>query len=344
MKKIFFLLFICFFFYSFYSDQKENKQLLLERNLYTHTTIPKEAESQEQLTIEFLGTACIHARLGNTALLTDPFVSNPNLKTVLFGKTVTDTNYIVSLLPNLSMVKAVVVGHSHYDHLLDLPYIATKHLNSAANIYASNTAFNLLHSVSLPQPQIAVNKNMATHKKTGNWLYTDDKSIRILPIYAEHAPHFLGITVANNTLDTPLKKVPTSAAKWQAGTTLCYLIDFLVQNIDSIKIKKRIYFQSSTAEPPLGFYPEHLNDEHSVDVAIIAIVSDIDKIASTLRFINPKTAYFIHWEDFLKKRHEPLKPNSKANLKKLEQLKQQQTFKHIEMILPKPGSIYNSCW
>jgi mRNA degradation ribonuclease J1/J2 len=64
-------------------------------------------------------------RRGNDAIMTAPFYSNPNIFRVGLRRPIhSDTNLVERLLPDVSDVRAILVGHAHYDHLMDVPYIA----------------------------------------------------------------------------------------------------------------------------------------------------------------------------------------------------------------------------
>jgi L-ascorbate metabolism protein UlaG (beta-lactamase superfamily) len=76
----------------------------------------------DALAIRWLGTAAHSLRFGGRTLLVDPFVSRPG-----FG------SLLRPLRPDLRAIErwapeadAVVVGHAHYDHLLDAPAIARR--------------------------------------------------------------------------------------------------------------------------------------------------------------------------------------------------------------------------
>jgi glyoxylase-like metal-dependent hydrolase (beta-lactamase superfamily II) len=91
----------------------------------------------------------------STALvMTPPSYTNPTLPWMLFG------NWLLGSHPNsarierrlrdlsaanfnrLAQVRAVLVGHGHYDHLMDLPYLAPYLPN--ATVYGSSTVVNML--------------------------------------------------------------------------------------------------------------------------------------------------------------------------------------------------------
>jgi len=78
----------------------------------------------DALTIQYLGVGGWLFRMGETALLTAPFYSHPGTVEVGFWRISMDTARVDSLLPPVDDVRAILVGHAHYDHLMDVPYIA----------------------------------------------------------------------------------------------------------------------------------------------------------------------------------------------------------------------------
>ena len=71
-------------------------------------------------------------------VLTDPFWSYFSLGHVAFGRIGPDPKQIEPHLPDLSHVQGVLVGHAHYDHVMDLPYVIDR-LHSNASIVGSRT-------------------------------------------------------------------------------------------------------------------------------------------------------------------------------------------------------------
>jgi L-ascorbate metabolism protein UlaG (beta-lactamase superfamily) len=99
---------------------------------------------QHGLTVRWFGAASIVIDDGTTALLIDPFVTRGDYsKLRLFSKRGveidTDAVKAFAKLPDVGRTKAILVSHSHYDHVMDVPAFA-KHLTKA-KIYGSKDAF-----------------------------------------------------------------------------------------------------------------------------------------------------------------------------------------------------------
>jgi hypothetical protein len=101
------------------------------------------ARGTEGITVQYLGVGGWLFRFGGDALLTAPFFSNPSLLDVGVGGIAPDTATIDRFLPPVGDVSALLMGHGHYDHLMDVPYILRRHAPEA-QLFGSATATNLV--------------------------------------------------------------------------------------------------------------------------------------------------------------------------------------------------------
>lgn len=104
------------------------------------TSTPR--ESKESATLLYLGTAGWQINSGNSVILIDPYLSRIRAAAAAPGmpgaaKEATDTRLLVgindALVPNTAVIDGnitkadyIFVTHSHFDHLMDVPYIAKK--------------------------------------------------------------------------------------------------------------------------------------------------------------------------------------------------------------------------
>lgn len=109
------------------------------------------APSSEALRIRWLGTAAHAIESASTTLLIDPFLSRPSLLKTAFSPLRSSLDSFVHHLP--SKVDAILLGHSHYDHLLDAPAIA---LRTGAKIVGSATTAAFARAGGVPEERIVV--------------------------------------------------------------------------------------------------------------------------------------------------------------------------------------------
>jgi len=90
------------------------------------------------LELQWLGTAGFRLAYEGTTVLIDPFVSRRDLRSSLRARSlVADEALVARLLPRAD---AVLVGHTHFDHAVDVPALA----RGGATVYGSRSARALL--------------------------------------------------------------------------------------------------------------------------------------------------------------------------------------------------------
>jgi L-ascorbate metabolism protein UlaG (beta-lactamase superfamily) len=121
------------------------------------------------LRIRWLGTAGHVIETARTTLLIDPFLTRPTLGRLL-GRLAPDEAAIRARLP--ARVDAIVCGHSHYDHLLDAPFIAR---TTGALLVGSATTCNFARAAGVPESQLR------PVPPEGRTLTVADVTIRLVP-------------------------------------------------------------------------------------------------------------------------------------------------------------------
>jgi len=299
-------------------------------------------KNNDELHVGFIGVGCFLIQRGEDAILTDPFVSNPSSGKVVFGKIRIDTAIVNQYIPETQNIRMVIIGHSHYDHLLDLPYIASR-LNDDVSVCGNETMLHTMAPYHLKQPLESMNNKTGNIDRKGQWTYSVDSSIRIMPFVSKHPPHMLGIELYKGPLNNDLEKTPLKAKKWKSGLTLSYLIDFMNKTHKGT-VDYRIFFQSSPADQPMGFYPVEMNDEKKVDIAILSAgaVKSVDTYPKEiLEQTNPAVLVLAHWENFFRPKDAPLKQVSRGDIPKFLQYLQPLFPGDRPFYLPAPGSSFS---
>src|SRR5687767_14571917 len=103
------------------------------------------AADTNALQVQWLGTACYLLQLGNQAILTDPFYSHHSMTRVAFGALKSDPQIVSNALASVTVPKAIFVGHSHFDHMLDAAQSLSQPGWEGVSIYSSETTRNILH-------------------------------------------------------------------------------------------------------------------------------------------------------------------------------------------------------
>ena len=85
------------------------------------------------------------------------------------------------LLPTVEDVEMVLVGHSHYDHLLDVPYVMQKYAMNAV-VYGSKTMGHIMAAAVDKSRIITVDTHAAKGRTPGQWIYNQGRTIRFMAI------------------------------------------------------------------------------------------------------------------------------------------------------------------
>jgi len=256
--------------------------------------------------IRYLGAGGVVIKRGDDVLLTAPFFSNPRVLTVAFGEIGPVPEQIDRFVkPDddyLAGAHAILVGHAHYDHLMDVPYIKTKYMPQA-KIYGSKTMKYILTAPDANiklDDVIPVQDFMGNAQEPGKWFYASPR-LRFMALKSMHAPIIWGISFFEGDYDAPLKQLPKRASGWLEGQTLAYLIDFL--GADGKTVEFRIHYQDAASERMLGFPPplDMLDNKRPIDLALMCMpgFNEVDNYPEDfIGKYQPRFVVLIHWENF----------------------------------------------
>ena len=251
-----------------------------------------------RVNIKSLGVGGYLINWGDDQIMFAPSYTNPDPLSLLLDTHVSEKT-VDRLIPDVSDVDMILVGHAHYDHLLDVPYIMEKHAQKA-KLYGSKTMKHLIASVVDPEKIHILNDLAATaadinetpivEEKIGTWSYNPSGKIRIMAINSNHAPNatlFKGaildadgdligeeieflFEISKGGLDQDLDSVPSSAFLWREGQSFAYIVDFLDDNND---IAFRLHYEDAASDPTQGFVPSTILAEKEVDLAILTVAN-----------------------------------------------------------------------
>ena len=285
-------------------------------------------QGKKVINVQYLGIGGYLFRYGKSALITAPMFTNPSLfKLASLTQLKTDEGLVDRLLPSVEDVEIILVGHTHYDHLMDVPYIMKKHAKKSV-VYGSETMGHIMAAAVDKSRIVTVGKCAAKGKTPGQWIYNQNRTIRFMAIESEHAPHFAGIKfLPEGHYNKDLKRLPRTVFGWVEGQTYAYLIDFLDEQGS---IAFRVHYQDAASTPPLGFAPElPANEQKRVDLAILCVASfkQVNNYPEGIvRAIRPKNIMLGHWEDFFRKQGKPVKALRATNVGSF--------IKRLEAVLP----------
>ena len=263
--------------------------------------------------ISYIGCGGYLIQEKTSSIMIDPYFSNvAPLPLVPFKKLKPDTTLIDAFFKEKfdatrdqkGNLKAILVAHSHYDHLADIPAIYTRNCNPDSTlIIGGESTKNILEGAGIVDYVHAIDDSYSQAENGDyNWIYTANNRIRILPLASEHAPHICGIKlVSAKKVTQPLEAFPQKARKFPEGENYTFLIDFLDE---SGKVTFRIFSNASAAcngKEQVGFPPKELLEEKQVDVLFLCVASfnQVEGYPNELvKFIQPRHILLNHWENF----------------------------------------------
>jgi len=237
--------------------------------------------------LKWFGTNGWEITFGNKTILIDPwfnrfesgFLQN---KLKMDAVLPTDTTLIDQ---HVSKADQILIGHGHWDHMADVPYIAKK---TGAMVIGSESHANLMRAAGVPEGKIV-------QVKGGEYMQFDGYTIEIFP-----SVHSMGGTkkyaVPGHIVSVP-STPPTKLGDLPEGDTLIYVL--------TIGGKYSIFLMSS------GNYIERAIAGLRPDVALIAPLFSNNTHAFTPRLVKalnyPKIVLPTHWDDFEASLSEPPK-------------------------------------
>lgn len=249
--------------------------------------------------LTYLGVGGWVFQRGADVVVAAPLFSNPSfVRTGLAGIRSDSAAVDAGMAPyDVSGAAAILVGHAHYDHLMDVPGVARRHAPRAA-ILGSRVVRNTLGTWSgVAERVVEVDSLAADVDHPGGWIALTP-TLRVLPLRSHHAAHFDGYTLYKGSTDRPLDEEPGTAREWLDGPTYAFLVDFLDSDGG---VAFRIYYQDAVAAPPRGFAPAALMAERPVDVAIF-VPATFDQVdwhpEAFVQNLAPRWVLLGHWENF----------------------------------------------
>jgi L-ascorbate metabolism protein UlaG (beta-lactamase superfamily) len=220
------------------------------------------------------------------------------------GTVASDPVKVQEMIEGLPIAQAVFVGHSHYDHMLDLAASLTQPGWSDVPVYGSKTTRNILFGLD----QSLAEKNWQPVQKDGAWR-TVAPGLAYQAVTAEHAPHLTcgptGLLYFPGAVPEPLAHAPRKAAEFKVGETFAFVFRLSNEHIEPSSCRQRtftVYFAGSATSAPRGFPDESVE---AVDVAILCVPSWKNAMGYPGRFLErlkPRVVVLSHFDDMFQER------------------------------------------
>ena len=141
----------------------------------------KSAPEGSTLTVKWLGVATLLVDDGATQIMTDGFVSRPQLLDLLFRRPIApDTGAIAQVIDThkINRLAAIMPVHSHYDHAIDTADFARL---TGADVLGSASTANIVRSSALDESRIKVIKLGETYSYGLFRIHSMNPGMHLLP-------------------------------------------------------------------------------------------------------------------------------------------------------------------
>jgi L-ascorbate metabolism protein UlaG (beta-lactamase superfamily) len=247
------------------------------------------------LTFCWLGTAGLELKSAGHGLAIDPFFTRSSLLEML-RPVVSNANLVAGRLPGCDFV---LVTHSHYDHILDVPEVVC---HNGAIAYGSANTCQLLRICGVPSSQV--------HEiREGDKLTLGEFEVEV--IRGQHSPIPFG-RIFNGRLSPGLQP-PLHA--WDYRMDLCLGYRISVQGI-------RVLVCAAEPQP--------------ADLLFAVAQESKPYYLRLFRGVQPDTFIPIHWDNFTRPLDKPLRRFGRPGRISLQELVNlaEQSLPHVKVIIP----------
>jgi hypothetical protein len=264
-----------------------------------------------EVAIRYLGAGGLYIEWQGTALLMSPFLSNPRIWAFPLGHLRIDQDAVQrGLEMDLSRVRAIAAGHSHYDHIGDLPLVAETYA-PGARVYVNNSGAHALAHV----PILAGRVTSLESDEASGWISLKDPDqndlpIRFLKVPSQHAPHFWGIHLSKGEIRKDWENgwETYRLHSLREGKTFAFVIDLRSPDLQTTVF--RIYYQDAASPPDQGI-PQLTGDDGKpgFDLAVLCMASYyiVRKQPGTiLAALHPRHVLVTHYESFFRDTRKPV--------------------------------------
>jgi L-ascorbate metabolism protein UlaG (beta-lactamase superfamily) len=234
--------------------------------------------SPDDVRVRWLGTAGFAIEHRGHTVLVDPYVTRASLARCVLGPLRPDRDAVRRHIPHAD---AVVVGHTHFDHALDVPLVARL---TGALVFGSRSAATLCLAHGVPQDRVDVVERepgaAPVEREVGPF------ALRFVP--SAHAPLVLGRGVPFPGEIADCGDVPMRAEAYKCGAV------FGVE----IRVAGRTIYHLGSAE-----LVDANVDVNHVDLLLACVAgwtTSRDYPERVGHRIAPAAVLLSHWDDFLR--------------------------------------------
>jgi L-ascorbate metabolism protein UlaG (beta-lactamase superfamily) len=236
-----------------------------------------------QVRVRWLGTAGFEITAGGTSILIDPYVTRARLSTCALAPLEPDLGEIARITPRAD---AIIVGHTHFDHALDVPAIARR---TGATVFGSKSAVALCRASAIPEAKVVdVERDSSAQPFTA-----EVGPFKLRFAASAHSRFMLGRVPFPGEIQD-CDHVPLRTEKYRCGAV------FRVE----IEVFGRTIVHLGSAE-----IVERVTPPKEVDLLLLCVAgwqSSQGFPERVARALDPKAVLLSHWDNFFRPLDQPL--------------------------------------
>jgi L-ascorbate metabolism protein UlaG (beta-lactamase superfamily) len=227
--------------------------------------------------VQWLGTAGFAISHGEHTVLIDPYLTRASLARCALGTITPDE---ASIRRHAPRADAIVIGHTHFDHALDVPLLAKL---TGAKVFGSRSAVTLCRSQGVPDAQVECVERDAG----GSAVEREVGPFRLRFVPSAHSRFFFGrVPAAGEIADCD--DVPLRIGDYRCGAV------FGVE----IAVAGKTLFHLGSAE-----LVDAKLEAKNVDLLLMCVAgwtSSRDLPERVVRLLSPGAVLLSHWDDFFR--------------------------------------------
>ncbi|WP_338046459.1 MBL fold metallo-hydrolase [Polyangium spumosum] len=238
---------------------------------------PKGTAARAPLTLRWLGTAGFEITCEDHVLLIDPYVTRASLARCITSPLAPDLGAVGRYI---GRADAVIVGHTHFDHALDVPLIAKR---TGARVFGSRSAAALCRAAGVPEARVEVVERAPGQAP----IVREIGPFRLRFVPSAHSRFALGRVPFPGEIDD-CDAVPVRAEGYRCGAVFRVEIEAAGRTIVHLGSAELL-----PAEPA----PKH------VDLLLLCVAgwrSGVDLPERVMRAVSPASVLLSHWDDFFR--------------------------------------------
>ena len=240
--------------------------------------VPVLGGSPAGVTVRWLGTAGFEVRYQDHVVVFDPYLTRASLGRVVFSTLSPD---VAAITRTIARADAIVVGHTHFDHVLDVPTLARL---TNARVFGSGSAATLCRMDGVPPAQVC---DVERALVAGTYVEeVGPFELRFFP--SAHSKLLLGKRVPAAGEIDDCDAVPLRMGGYRCGAV------FAVE----LRVAGRTIFHLGSAELVEGSLPPR-----EVDLLLFCVAGWQQTprvIERAMSRLSPRAVLLSHWDDFFR--------------------------------------------